>query len=147
MRRLIPPRRAPRPSHAATISMVDVLTVLLLFLLRAYSTDPPISSEDPGFELPTSASLDPVDPSRSIEITQSGIYMDGNRRTSTQWYLEHDEDLVREIYTALQQSPQERLLVRADRETPYRLVRKVLFTAQQAGFNDITLVAQSRSSL
>ncbi|MEE2751422.1 MAG: biopolymer transporter ExbD [Myxococcota bacterium] len=147
MRRLLPARRCSPASHAVTISMVDVLTVLLLFLLRAYSTDPPASSEDPGFELPTSASLDPVDPARTIEITQDGIYMDGNRRTSTQWYLEHSEDLVREIYTALQQSPHERLLVRADRETPYRLVRKVLFTAQQAGFSDITLVAQSRSSL
>ena len=147
MKRLFSAKDAQRTSYAATISMVDVLTVLLLFLLRAYSTDPPVSSEHPEFQLPTSTSEDPVDPARAIEITQDGIYMDGNRKTSTQWYLEHDEDLVREIYTSLQQSPGEHLLVRADQLTPYRLVRKVLFTAQQAGFSHITLVAQSRSSL
>lgn len=147
MKRLTRPRSKQWVSHASTISMVDVLTVLLLFLLRAYSTDPPTTSKDPQFELPTSAGLEPVDPSRSIEITRDGIYMDGNRTTGTQWYLDHDEDLVREIYTALLQTPQERLLVRADGRTPYRLVRKILFTAQQAGFSDITLVAASRSSL
>jgi biopolymer transport protein ExbD len=147
MRRLTRPQPRPRISHASTISMVDVLTVLLLFLLRAYSTDPPTTSKDPQFALPMSAAISPVDPAHSIEITGDGIYINGGRRTGTQWYLDHDEDLVREIYTVLLKTPPQRLILRADKRTPYRLVRKVLFTAQQAGFSDITLVAASRSSL
>ena len=48
---------------------------------------------------------------------------------------------------ALQRLPPERILLRMDEVVPYRLVRKVLFTLQQAGFEDVTLVAESRSSL
>ena len=146
MKRLVParPRRRASPRF---VSLVDVLTVLLVFLLLSYSSDQSIRPSDSSFVLPTSAHNATADPARALDITLDGIYLDGFRRTGVRWYLEHDEDLVREIYGALQQRPGERLQLRADASVPYRVVRKVLFTARQAGIEDITLVARSRSSL
>jgi len=147
MRRLLRTRPSRPTSSGMLVSMVDVLTVLLVFLLKSYSTDPAIRADDPEFHLPTSANESPADTARSVEVTQSAIFMDGSRRTGTRWYLEHDEDLVREIYELLLLRPDEPLQVRADGAVPYRMIRKILFTAQQAGIQNITLVAESRSSL
>ncbi len=39
------------------------------------------------------------------------------------------------------------VVIRAHQEAPWKLVGKVLFTAQQAGYGEIELVAVSRASL
>ncbi len=55
--------------------------------------------------------------------------------------------LERELYDYLLQNPSQRLQLRMDEDVPYRLVRKVIFTAQQAGIENLTLVGVSRSSM
>ena len=58
MRRGLRPLRAvssgTNPLYAALAPMVDVLTILLVFLLRTWSTDPPVRPDDPSFQLPLS---------------------------------------------------------------------------------------------
>ena len=39
------------------------------------------------------------------------------------------------------------LLIRSDENIAYRLLEKLIFTAQEAGWESISLVAQSKSSL
>jgi biopolymer transport protein ExbD len=136
----------PPPSWAAMAPMVDLLTILLVFLLKSWSTDPPVRPDDASFNLAGTTSEEPVSSVRALDVTEKGLFLSGVRIAGTRYYLEHDAELVAELYDPLLASPG-RLQVRVDADVPYALVRKVLFTAQEAGVQDLTLVAASRSSL
>ena len=133
-------------SWASLAPMVDLLTILLVFLLKSWSTDPPVRPDDASFALPSSTSDSPVSSVRSLDLTERGLFLSGIRIAGSKYYLEGDDELVNELYDVLLGSPGA-LQVRVDEDVPYVLVRKVLFTAQEAGVRDLTLVAASRSSL
>ena len=147
MRRLRPAPSDHGSGQAAYAPMVDMLTILLVFLLKSYSVDPPVRPDDADFTLPTSATEQPVGPARDIDVTEHGIYVDGWRAASTRYYLEHDDTMILELYEDLQASGSQVVNVRADTRVPYRLLQKVLFSAQEAGMDRITLVASSRGGL
>jgi len=146
MRRLCPPVESTGSSWAALAPMVDLLTILLVFLLKSWSTDPPVRPGDPDFSLPSSTSQNPVDSIRALDLTESGIFLAGARVSGTRYYLDQDVELIQELYDIFLTNPG-RLQVRVDEEVPYKLIRKVLFTLREAGVTDITLVALSRDSL
>ena len=58
-----------------------------------------------------------------------------------------DDVLITDVHEALKRVGGTAIAIRADEEAPWELVGKVLFTAQQAGYEDIQLVAVSRASL
>lgn len=134
------------PSWAAMAPMVDLLTILLVFLLKSWSTDPPVRPDDASFNLAATTSDDPVSSVRALDVTEKGLFLSDVRIAGSRYYIEHDAELVSELYDPLLASPG-RLQIRVDADVPYVLVRKVLFTAQEAGVQDLTLVAASRSSL
>ena len=82
-----------------------------------------------------------------VDIGKDGIYVDGWRMTSSQYWINSDDILIREVYAALQMRAEQKLKIRADSEAHWELVGKMLLTAQQAGYKDIELVALSNSSL
>lgn len=132
---------------AAFAPMVDLLTILLVFLLKSYSTDPPVRPDDPTFDLPRSTAIAEVNHVLALDLTDHGVYLGGARVAGTRYYLEQDQALITELYNAMLQSPGTRVQIRADEDLPYVMVRKALFTLQQAGIQDVTVVAVSRSSL
>ncbi|MFH1470043.1 MAG: biopolymer transporter ExbD [Pseudomonadota bacterium] len=146
MRRLI--RRPPRaPGTSPLAPMVDVITILLVGLLQAYSVDAPIRPDDPDFQLPASASEAPVTPVLEIHVTPEAIYVGGERTAGAPYYLEHDDVLIEELYALLQGRGAIPVELAVDARVPYALVRKVLFTAREAGAKQVTLVARARSGM
>ena len=45
-------------------------TILLVFLLKSWSTDPPVRPNDASFALPSSTSDSPVSSVRSLDLTE-----------------------------------------------------------------------------
>lgn len=146
MRRLTRRGPASAVSWASLAPMVDLLTILLVFLLKSWSSDPPVRPDDPSFALAVSTSEAPAPPLRAIDLTESGIFLDGHRLAGSRYYREQDAQLIAELYEALQQDAGP-VQVRVDGDQPYGLVRKTLFTAQEAGVRELTLVSASNSSL
>ena len=125
----------------------DLLTILLVFLLKSYSTDTPVRPGDASFELPMSTSEQPMQRTLAVDLTAHGIYLQDQRIAGTRYYLEQEDTLIKELYRGLQQLPGDRIQVRVDADLPYSLTRKALFTAKQAGKRKVTVVTVSRSSL
>ena len=134
-------------SAAALAPLVDMLTILLVVILRTWSVEAPPQLPEDGFALPVSRSEEPVQRGVIVDVAANGLYVDGWRAGSTRFYAKSEQVLVREVYEALQARGGSRVEIRADREAPWSVVGKVLFTAQQAGFEDVQLVAVSRASL
>jgi biopolymer transport protein ExbD len=146
MRRLVPRRRA-RGGPGPLAPLVDIITILLVVLLQTYSVDVPVRPDDPDFALPLSGSESPVGPAIEIDVTAEAIYVSGQRTANARYYLERDELLIEELYASLQGQGGRAVNVRVDGRIPYALVRKVLFSAREAGVEQLTLVAQSRKGL
>jgi len=134
-------------SAAALAPLVDMLTILLVALLRSWSTEAPANFAEEGFALPLSRQEAPVDRGVTIDVGTSGLYVEGWRAGSATYWTDSDDVLVTEVYEALQSRGGTRAVIRAHKDAPWSLVGKVLFTAQQAGYGDVELVAVASTSL
>jgi biopolymer transport protein ExbD len=150
MRRRLFSRSGPQRTGldtGALAPLVDLLTLLLVAVLRTWSADPPPDLAEDGFELPVTREESPVPRVVTIDIGQGGLYVDGWRAGNAAYWTEAEALLITDLYGPLQQAGSGSAVVRAHAEAPWSLVGKVLLTAQQAGYTDISLVAESRASL
>lgn len=134
-------------SAAALAPMVDLFTLLLVAVLRTWTADPPVEIPEPDFRLPISRQESSLDRGVTVDVGLDGLYVEGWRAGSAKWWANSDQVLISDVYEALQGRGADRVLVRAHADAPWSLVGKVLFTAQQAGYRDVELVATSRASL
>jgi biopolymer transport protein ExbD len=135
-----------RLEAASLAPMVDMLTILVVAVLRTWSTDPPVEIPEANFALPLSAQEVALNRGVTVDVGVEGLYVEGWRAGSSAYWIESDDVLIREVYEALQTVGGSRVTIRAHRDAPWELVGKVLFTAQQAGFENVELVAVSRAS-
>ena len=149
MRRLFSKRRtsAAGLSQGSLAPMVDLLTLLLVAVLRSWSTDPPVEVPEPEFVLPVSKEERPVGRAVTVDVGTNGLYVQGWRADSTEFWTTSEDVLIESVYNALQRQGGTQATIRAHRDAPWSLVGKVLFTAQQAGYSNIELVAVSQASL
>jgi biopolymer transport protein ExbD len=135
------------PSVAALMPLVDILTILLVAVLRTWSTQPPIQPVETGFELPISRSEGEPSLSLAIDVGLDGVYVNGLRAASSSHWSQAQGVLIPGLLDALQMTSPARVRVRAHSDAPWTLVSKVLSTAQHAGVGDVELVAISQASL
>ena len=147
LRRLRPPAGSAEVSFATLPPLVDVLTLLLLFLLQAWSSDTPVRVDELGFTLPRSAEQAAAAKRVAIDVGRTGIWYDGVRVGGTEYYLVTDEVLVREVYEVALRRSGEPVVLRVDGRVPYRIVRKLLFTLEEAGVDEVAMTAESRGGL
>ncbi len=131
----------------ALAPLVDMMTLLLVFLLRSYSTESAPMPPEGRFELAGTVSEEARE-GGSVVVLISGdaVYVEG-RRVIAVAYLP-PELLVREIYDPLLlMRDKRRIEVHADRAIPWGVLKRVLHTARTAGFEELSLVAANTSSL
>jgi len=147
-RRLFRPA-APRAGLGALAlaPLVDLLTLLLVAVLRTWSTDPPVSISEAGFTLPVSREERPAPQGVTVDVGPDGLYVQGWRVGSSVYHATAEGAVIPEVVEALQANRATQVLIRADRAAPWSVLGKVLVSAQQAGASDIDLVAVSRASL
>jgi biopolymer transport protein ExbD len=133
------PSRGAGLDIGALAPMVDMMTLLLVLLLRTYATDPAPMAPDGHFQLASTVSESPRRAAVEVLVSQEAVYVDGSRVIATA-YLP-DDLLVRELYDRLLVARnKDRLEIHADASTRYGALRKVLHTARAAGFREISLV-------
>jgi biopolymer transport protein ExbD len=142
-------------------SMADILVILLVFLLKSFSTG--ISNITPAADLmlPEAESRDEVDEGLKVEISAGSILVDGKPAAQlTGFYFDemdtesngtsralnstliHERDRIREETQkpGAPEPPAPKVLVMADQKTPYRTVKAVMNSAANAGFGDFKLI-------
>ena len=134
-------------------SMMDMMTIILLFLLKTFSTSGQILTPSEDLKLPFSASNEQPKKELSISVTRHSILV-GSDILMELKDLPQDENLIRPLYARLSllaKAAQEdevrygkpfnnEVIVQADENTPFQVLVKVLYTCGQSEFNKLRLL-------
>lgn len=158
-------RRTPSSFKIQITSMVDMFVILLVFLLKSYSTSPVIITPKEGLRIPEStATLDPVDVVKMV-VAQDGVFVEEKKvmelekgRFPASSVDANDASFVRVLFEALEERAKlakdiskvndsfefdGKVLLQADRDLSYDVLQKIMYTSMMAGYADVKLaVAQ-----
>lgn len=140
---------APPPDGLAVgalAPMVDMMTILLVFLLRTWSTDAPFVAPAGPFALAGTRSEAGRHGGVEILVARDAVWVDGERVVALDRLGE--EPVVRPVYDRLLalRAPR-RVEVVVDREVPWRELRKLLSTVQAAGVAEVGLVGANAGAM
>ena len=143
-------RHTSPPRHRATgvlIPLVDMLTILLVAILRTASAEPALTPAEANFSLPSPISE--TEPSRGMTIEEGvqAMWVEGWRAGSSDYWQNAEAHLIPDILDAVQTAAPSHVQVQAHADAQWQLVGKVLFTVQQAGAQSVELIAVSKMSL
>ena len=166
MRRRKEARRGWRRGMGASgsvnlISMMDILTVLLLFLLKSYVAGGEVMVPPAGIRLPGSSADQPPQPSLVVAIDDDEILI-GNERVTTVAEALGTPDLEIAPLTARLQAvqrqqdeiarlrgvaptPQRVATIQGDRDIEFRVLQKVMYTIGHNGYENIALAVLQKS--
>jgi biopolymer transport protein ExbD len=154
-------KRRPIPEHAKPqmTSLVDVLTVLVFFLLKNFSTDGDIMTQSKGLELPQSTAKVRPENTLTISISTNHILADGTPvalvseetgRPGTEIpglakFLDEKRKQTEEIAQYNKSvSFNGNLTIQGDRLIPYWLLQKVLATCGDNGYSSFSLAVMKK---
>lgn len=158
-------RRAEGTFKIQITSMVDMFVILLVFLLKSYSTSPVDLTPSQNLTLPSSTSMkDPVDALKLV-ISKSGVFVEDkkvadleNGEISKTFLDGKDPMFIRTLYDELDKHAEKskkiakvnetvefdgKAVVQADRDLSYSVLKKIMYTSMLAGYSDLKLAVVS----
>jgi len=145
-------RRHLEPPKLNLTAMVDVFTVLLVFLLKSYTAEGVLSAPVP-VTLPSSTSVNRGEVNLLVTVTEKDLYLDKTRIDDPTFGSSENPDIPKlgESLTALlinrPLSPeQKKVTILGDKKVPYFLLKKVIATFSQKGFGDISLAVYEKGA-
>jgi biopolymer transport protein ExbD len=154
-------RRSSSSFKIQITSMVDMFVILLVFLLKTYSTSPVNITPKEGMVLPESTSLtDPIDVVKLI-VSEDGVFVEDKKvmelqkgRVPASLVDANDPSFLRSVFEALDEHAKHakeiskmndsfefdgKVLLQADRGLSYEILQKVMYTSMMAGYADVKL--------
>jgi biopolymer transport protein ExbD len=129
-------------------SLIDILMILLAFLIKSFSVEGDLVTQSPDLELPVSTSQTPAKPACTIEITRQAVFSEGTMITELN-RLGGSDSLEIPSLSAWMTAQKLKIadtagkfevLIQADRETEFEVLKKVMFTCSKAGFADFSVL-------
>ncbi len=139
-------------SSVNLISMMDILTVLLLFLLKSYSAGGEVMVPQPGVKLPESTAEEQPQVSLVVAIDGDAIKLGSERVASVTEVAASGEAGIPALAERLPAAhaaggssaetaavATTTVTIQGDRDIEYSLLRKVMFTLSQRGYDNVSL--------
>ena len=138
-------------------SLMDIFTILVFFLLVNSSNSQQLP-DNKDIVLPESTAEEVPKEVLTIQVSASDIIVQNQRVASTQDVLKQEEDVVPALVDELnfrasrsqptlndQGIPEREVMVLADREIPYSLIKKVMVSCTQTEYNKISFAVLRKS--
>ena len=146
-------------------AMVDMFTILIVFLLKSFSTSAVHITPQKGMELPFSSSYtNPVEAVKLI-VSVEGIFVEDKEivkltdgKVASIDVDQQDPDFIRPLYEALDKHASKskdiadknedhefdgKVVMQADKRLDYATLKKVMYTSSLAGYADMKLATFS----
>lgn len=140
--------------------MMDILTVLLLFLLKSFVVDGEALTPLPGLELPESTSESMPVESIHLALVDQGVLVGDELVVTIESIRRKDGYLIPELEARLQQirlqsqkiaeargqvTLSQRATIQGDKDLEFVVLQKVMYTLSETGFKDISLAVIKKS--
>lgn len=145
---------ASKPGTLKMTSMMDILTVLLLFLLKSFVVEGEVVTPPPDVTLPTSSAEELPQSSLVIAISNEVVLLGEEPITTVGEILAQDDLLIPALDERLDEAyrqmaelaerrgkdaPEGKVTIQGDREMEWQLLQRVMYTCNYSGFNDLSL--------
>lgn len=129
-------------------SLIDVMTILLVFLIKSFSVEGNLITPSPDLLLPDSNSKKPPKLLYSIEITKTAVLSEGEKVVEISEFENQDTLLVPQLYHWMliqreklsSTATAKEVLIQSDREIAFKIIKKVMFTCSKAGFSEFSVL-------
>jgi len=138
------------------IPFIDFLIVLVVFLLMSFAASGELVAQSPTIQMPSAENTDALEIAPIVAIDAQVLTLDGNRVGDTQTLagssdMERIEPLVQELerqkrnWAVLRPNDpfDGRIIVQADDDIDFRVIKKVMFSAAQAGYTNINFAVNA----
>jgi biopolymer transport protein ExbD len=139
------------------IPFIDFLIVLVIFLLMSFSASGELVAQQPTITMPDAKNTQQIEISPVIAVDERVITLDGTRVADTQTQgqsaqVDRIEPLISGLETEKRKwetiHPSEpfagQVIVQADRNIDFRVVKKVMFSAAAAGYGNVSFAVNQR---
>jgi biopolymer transport protein ExbD len=128
-------------------SLVDVMTILLVFLIKNFSVDSDVVSPPPNVDLPLSTSQKPAAPRCAVTVTKEEIIA-GDRVVASTADVERSDSLVIEPLRAMMAAllpgcvvdENGAVVILCDKDVNFAVVKKAMATCSKAGVVDYSIL-------
>lgn len=161
---LVKPRRSKSISSFTLklTPMIDMFTILLVFLLKSFSMEGEIMSVAKDLQLPQSTAQTPPKASPILVVTSEWIILDGKPVEKVASVLEQNRNIINNLGQELGYLRRfsERLgqldakmgfkgdiTIQGDKEIPFELLKKIMFTCGQQGYNNMLLAVNREDQI
>ncbi len=130
-------------------SLIDILTLLLVFLIQSFSAEGTLVTASDDLKLPLSTSVQQPKPALTVEITQKAVQSEGRILSEIDGTNKDRSLLIGNLYrfmlekkkTVADTSRDLEVIIQCDENMPFDIVKKVMFSCSKAGFEDFSVLA------
>ncbi|NVJ61345.1 MAG: biopolymer transporter ExbD [Gammaproteobacteria bacterium] len=138
------------------VSLMDIFTILVFFLLVNSSTVEQLPSSK-TIELPKSTSERLPEETLLIMVNNDNVLVQGRKIASADAIMKSKDNVIPALKTELQLQLSQRLgisgspddpgevTIMGDREIPYKLLKRILYTLSESNYKNISLAVAKRS--
>ncbi|MEQ1806645.1 MAG: biopolymer transporter ExbD [Burkholderiaceae bacterium] len=131
------------------VSLIDIFTILIFFLLSSASGVEILPSSK-AVKLPESTSEKSPRETVIVMVNGTDIIVEGRRIASVADVLRNNDDMIATLKTELDlhsgrqvirkenEGKSKAVTIMGDKDIPYRLLRKVMYTAARANYSDVS---------
>lgn len=138
-------------------SMIDMFTLMVVFLLKNYSSQGQLVTPATGLLLPTSSIEKNAEEALSVKISSNTIMVENEIVIDSVSYasiMAQKDFMIQQLYTVLNQHSQEakkssemfktefsgKISIQGDVAIPYNILTRVMYTCGQAGYPNMNLI-------
>jgi biopolymer transport protein ExbD len=143
-------------------SMIDMFTLMVVFLLKNYSAQGQLVTPATGLLLPTSSIEKTVGEALSVKVSRNTIIVENTLVIDSVAYqkiMTQKDFMIEPLFTVLQKYAQEaqrasalfktefsgKISIQGDVEIPYNVLTRVMYTCGQAGYPSMNLVVYRKA--
>ena len=154
-------RRAERRSRNQNmvdmnlVSLIDVFTILIFFLLSSTGGVETLPSPK-AVKLPESLAQTQTRETIVVVVSGTEIIVDGRKVANVADVIDAPDDMIaslkaeldihasRQIIRKDNEAKGKTLTIMGDKDIPYRLLRKIMYTSARANFSDVSFAVRQR---
>lgn len=142
-------------------SMVDMLTILVVFLLQTFSASGELLVVSKNIVLPEASNYKDLERAPVIGVAKDSVTLDGrpvadaaelNKENTVDWKITdlHDQLVtLKNNYKLLHQNPGDEfngmVIMQADKGVDFKVIKKVMYTCAVAGYTNVNFAVNQKA--